>query len=131
MTNAEFKAKWLEALRSGEFKQTTGTLRAGDSYCCLGVACEVARREGLVKAEWVKGTPVNPYINQDTFYFDEASGALPPSVSGYLTNEDDPVTKVTASDDDCEYSGRTLSALNDSGMTFLEIADIIEKDINV
>lgn len=41
---AEMKADWIAALRSGEFRQTTGTLRQrspeGDSHCCLGVlAC--------------------------------------------------------------------------------------------
>src|SRR5436309_3328868 len=38
---------WLEALRSGEYKQGEGALKRLDSYscsivhCCLGVACEV------------------------------------------------------------------------------------------
>lgn len=37
--------KWVEALRSGEYEQGRGRLRvtdnAGDSFCCLGVACEI------------------------------------------------------------------------------------------
>jgi len=46
MTTAQNKAnfeKWLTALRSGEFAQTDGRLMdvESDSYCCLGVACEV------------------------------------------------------------------------------------------
>jgi hypothetical protein len=40
----EFKEKWITALRSGEYKQ--GNLqfynRSNNSYCCLGVAAEVA-----------------------------------------------------------------------------------------
>lgn len=36
----EFKL-WLKALRSGNFKQTTGCLQDDSGYCCLGVACEV------------------------------------------------------------------------------------------
>lgn len=40
--NPEIKAKWLEALRSGNYKQGTGRLRKADnSYCCLGVLCDV------------------------------------------------------------------------------------------
>ena len=35
--------RWVEALRSGEYKQGTGRLRSGDEYCCLGVACDVYR----------------------------------------------------------------------------------------
>lgn len=43
---AEEKRLWLEALRSGKYKQTKGTLGRKNldgsaSYCCLGVACEV------------------------------------------------------------------------------------------
>jgi len=40
----KFKAKWVEALRSGDYKQATHQLYSitGDSYCCLGVACRVA-----------------------------------------------------------------------------------------
>lgn len=35
--------KWLQALESGEWKQTTGSLRGPDdcSFCCLGVAAEL------------------------------------------------------------------------------------------
>lgn len=36
------KLKWIAALRSGAYKQGKGRLRRGDSYCCLGVLCEVA-----------------------------------------------------------------------------------------
>lgn len=33
--------KWVAALRSGEFKQTTGTLQNEDGYCCLGVLADL------------------------------------------------------------------------------------------
>lgn len=37
-----FKKKWVEALRSGKYKQGLGQLRYGrgnnERYCCLGVA---------------------------------------------------------------------------------------------
>ena len=32
---------WLDALRSGDYKQTISTLRYEDKFCCLGVACDV------------------------------------------------------------------------------------------
>lgn len=40
----------VDALRSGEFQQGVGVLRNPDigRYCCLGVATEVALRNGLV-----------------------------------------------------------------------------------
>ena len=33
--------EWVEALRSGEYKQGGGKLRNGDKFCCLGVACDL------------------------------------------------------------------------------------------
>lgn len=39
----ELKKKWVEALRSGRYKQGTEMLRSlDDEFCCLGVLCEVA-----------------------------------------------------------------------------------------
>jgi hypothetical protein len=37
----------VDALRSGEYEQGRSYLRQDDSFCCLGVACEVARKNGL------------------------------------------------------------------------------------
>ena len=43
--NQELKAKWVAALRSGEYKQGQGAMRpTPDTYCCLAVlrdACDV------------------------------------------------------------------------------------------
>lgn len=41
--DAELKAKWTTALRSGAFTQGEGMLHnpKEDSYCCLGVLCKV------------------------------------------------------------------------------------------
>ncbi len=47
MVNKERVWLWIEALRSGKFEQARDTLREGNKYCCLGVACEVAIRNGL------------------------------------------------------------------------------------
>ncbi len=41
------KGKWLIALRSGKYKQGSGRLRSrDDTYCCLGVLCDVAIESG-------------------------------------------------------------------------------------
>lgn len=40
---AKTKAKWLKALRSGDYQQAQNTLFDGKGYCCLGVlqkACD-------------------------------------------------------------------------------------------
>ncbi|NCX55979.1 MAG: hypothetical protein EBW87_02120 [Burkholderiaceae bacterium] len=33
--------KWIQALRSGEYKQATNYLQTDYGYCCVGVACKV------------------------------------------------------------------------------------------
>lgn len=38
---------WVEALRSGEYEQGTQTLEKEGKYCCLGVLCKVAQKEGI------------------------------------------------------------------------------------
>lgn len=43
--DAELKAKWVAALRSGKYKQATGTLNdCGGGYCCLGVLLDISGR---------------------------------------------------------------------------------------
>lgn len=54
-TEAEIKAHreaWLKDLESGEYPQGKGALvvtgqDGSKSYCCMGVACETARKSGL------------------------------------------------------------------------------------
>lgn len=47
MSNVDNVMKWIEALESGEFKQTIGQLESNGGYCCLGVAVVVAQRAGV------------------------------------------------------------------------------------
>ena len=47
--NANAK-KWVQALRSGKYKQAHGTLGKEDgSRCCLGVLCDLAVEAGVIK----------------------------------------------------------------------------------
>ena len=43
--NADIKQRWVEALRSGQYKQGSGCLRTNNAYCCLGVLCELHRQD--------------------------------------------------------------------------------------
>jgi hypothetical protein len=112
----EVKAKWLEALRSGDYKQGKDGLRKNDdTFCCLGVLCDVYRKEtgdGL----WV------PYgVAHHAF---AVGGIRHPS---YLP------TKVSAwaglNDIDPEGPDMPLSAYNDKGEPFEEIAKMIEEEL--
>lgn len=50
----EIKTLWVNALRSGKYKQGKHKLRGDDSFCCFGVLCDVG-----LKGMWAK----------DIFYF--------------------------------------------------------------
>lgn len=47
----KLKGLWLDALRSGDYRQTQNTLKDNDGYCCLGVLCHVAAEAGLLPAD--------------------------------------------------------------------------------
>ena len=67
----EVKAAWLEALRSGQYTQGEGALRAGDRYCCLGVLCDVYRKDVGV-GEWKaheKEINTSFIAGQESFFF--------------------------------------------------------------
>lgn len=102
--------KWVEALRSGKYKQGQGYLRFNDKFCCLGVACDVAIENGLC----VKVDSANKQI-----YYGGEVGILPQIVSDWLG------MRVRTS----EFDGlNQLTVENDNGSTFSEIADLIESE---
>ena len=109
MMKAEEKAKWVAALRSGKFKQAQGILfdSKGGSYCCVGVYAEVV--EGF-----------------------EANGkdyCFPQIIAKY------PGGKLCSWKIMLEVAGvpieeaKTLTTMNDTGSSFEEIADYIEKNL--
>ena len=55
----EIKKQWVQALRSGEYKQGRGQLKQGATFCCLGVLCDLAVQSGelgSLGARWL-GSP--------------------------------------------------------------------------
>ena len=88
--------KWAEALESGEFNQAKSQLRDSNGYCCLGVACEVFRRE-TGKGVWIESVRVFKLkllcgegelvqSRRWTFMLDGEVfvGGLPPEVTSWL-----------------------------------------------
>ena len=51
MVIGQRQQNWINALRSGEYKQGTERLQNGGLYCCLGVACKVAEKD-MVKVKY-------------------------------------------------------------------------------
>lgn len=115
--------KWVAALRSGEYKQRKFYLaspgpfvESGLQYCCLGVLCEIAIKEG-VKLNRVETTIISPVAygaNEETKY-------LPSEVKDWAM-----MWNTSGALKDGSY--RDLAALNDEGFSFEQIADAIEKN---
>lgn len=108
--NQEIKQKWLEALRSGRYKQGTGVLRrVKEEYCCLGVLCDVVSPVGWDR-EMLNS---HYYYSYDSEY---ETTDLPPALK----------TLVCITEDDAAH----LISMNDSkGYTFDQIADWIEANL--
>jgi hypothetical protein len=108
----ELKAKWVKALRSGEYKQARAALIDGDgmggrSFCCLGVLCDVLGTQwDLEAAEGV---------------YDGMQVRAP--CGWYLSRE---MLEAVALD---ENTQRTLAKMNDNGGTFAIIAEHIERNL--
>lgn len=112
--NAEVKIKWLAALRSGEYKQGTGTLRrSDDTYCCLGVLCDIHSKE--TQQPWVKDSA--------SFYdYMGFSAGLCDTVKTWAELNYHNPTII-----DSKERAHSLAGLNDQGGTFKEIANLIEE----
>jgi len=95
--------RWVAALRSGEYTQTTGRLRNGDAFCCLGVACDL-----FDSSQWTR----------DYDYEFDRYG-VPDSVRDSLGLRDN-----AGANDNCA----SLAYHNDTGSSFADIADIIESE---
>lgn len=122
--NPEVKAKWVAALRSGRYEQDTNWLHpAGGGYCCLGVLCEVAVKEGVIP-------PPTLIEGESAWDYDEvASSYPPPRVLDWAG-----LTQITTVDYGVTNEGFThteeLTVLNDDDMlTFEQIADAIEASL--
>lgn len=99
------RRRWVEALRSGKYKQAKHVLRNGDNgMCCLGVLAEIAG------CDWKRG---------DGWFADGEGQTAPKRAKAFVgLRENNGGWK----DDQC------LSDQNDRGKTFSEIADIIESE---
>jgi len=107
--------KWVKALRSGEYSQGEGQLvDSRDNFCCLGVLCNLAPTK---IGTWLE----HPYggwaFGTKEAFFDSH---LPKSVMKWSG----------MNSDHGRLPCRLISLMNhnDRGMSFSEIADLIEKN---
>lgn len=107
--DAQLKAKWVEALRSGKYEQAQRCLREApygkepERFCCLGVLATIQN------AEWQDETPL---LNGYRISHDEGAW-LEERAAGGLSL----------------HSQKELARMNDSDVPFERIADHIEKNL--
>ena len=101
--------KLVNALRSGKYHQTTKCLTDGKGkFCCLGVACQIAIKNGIK-------------IKREGICYDGTSSILPKRVRNWFGfHKNDPVCS------DVLGQTKTLVERNDGGESFRQIADAIE-----
>ena len=111
----EIAEKWVAALRSGEYKQTSGVLANAErtAHCCLGVLCEIAVKDGV-------GLQVLHPDGASYTSFDGEDAHLPPRV-------DDWADLYSAAPVTLRQSIVGLIHMNDNGGSFEDIADAIEE----
>jgi len=116
--NKEVAKLWVDALRSGEYKQGTGKLARRGEFCCLGVLCELAIKNGI-------DLKVGKYGHwDDIITYNGADISLPDVVKEWAGMNS---TSGVYGD----QSGEHLSDQNDRGKSFLQIADLIEEKVEV
>jgi len=119
--------EWITALRSGKYKQGCGLLRTrDDKYCCLGVLLQLEGKEFckyddggyFVQTDYDGDSTGSSYVGEEIITLDYP-GILP--VTPTLTNQQG----VEVSTGMYE-----LASLNDCGVPFDVIADVIEYCFN-
>jgi hypothetical protein len=113
------KKLWLEALRSGQYKQTKERLTNGKGFCCLGVLCNI---HALEKGRrWDRTQEDGIFYGRYECDGSPADEALPEDVMRWAgLKEHNP--SIGAGMD-------TLADYNDSGKRFPAIANLIEKHL--
>jgi hypothetical protein len=117
--NAEIAQKWVEALTSGEYKQTRRALKSIEGFCCLGVLCEIYKKE-TGGGQWV-GNHFQLY-NENLDLISSTASILPQKVADWAGMG----TRFGSCGDN-----DTLVALNDMGKSFETIAEVIKKNVEV
>lgn len=121
--NTAIAGRWVAALRSGKYQQGLNLLKqqhdsGKDSFCCLGVLCELYLEDH-------PGSPFAPELRPDIDRPTSTSGAA------YSYGEDDHELPPAAIREWAELRPHSCDALaeqNDNGTSFEELANLIERE---
>ena len=116
----EFTKEWLTALRSGEYKQTSGSLYniQDQGYCCIGVAARIKYPLHYLKNKNNKYAGVlqgnKKSIHSDTKY---KLSKIPQELQGSV--------------DESQLVQQLVDLNDDEGYSFEEIAEWIENNVEL
>ena len=116
MNNKQRKVdrQWIEALRSGNYRQGDNSLRRNDAYCCHGVLLDVVDSDGWhpPAREGGRASHVHGRIRNDA---DNAWADLMPDLAWF--------ERTTGLSEEVAFS---LAEMNDRGVPFEDIAGTVE-----
>lgn len=141
--NPEIKDRWVRALRSGDYNQTSFRLSDENGDCCLGVLCKIAEQDQVVFASVSSGDSSYGVTYHSKIDADDRDNAVPPTaVASWAGLSDanpyvdipvsmfDPDGAPIAVTSDGNTARTSLADLNDTyKFTFDQIADIIEANL--
>lgn len=136
----ELLHKWIRVLRSEKYMQTRHVLYNGEGYCCLGVADKVCFGATFTgESDWDDEGNV---VETDMFNDDLGYGETLPEIRAEKLGLDRSITVYDKNNmekfavkegvnipQSTMYEGSremVLTALNDTGFTFAQIADFLE-----
>lgn len=121
--DAKIKQLWIDALRSGDYKQTRGALHKEDGFCCLGVLCDLHRKANPRKG-WQNADKDSDNYPFNFYEYLGADTSLPMPVMKWAgLDAASPMVQYGLS------KFTLLSTMNDSGATFTDIANVIEEHL--
>lgn len=118
----EVREKWVKALRSGDYPQTRSTLRDDIGFCCLGVLCDIAMKEGIIPKTELRRYR---YTDGKTYVMYGNVGEMN---SSYLPYSVAQWAGLCNNNGAFGANNTSLARLNDEGKTFKEISDVIESN---
>lgn len=136
--NPDIRTLWLEALRSGRYLQGQNLLcyvpdfeepDVDRQYCCLGVLCDLAVQAAVIpQPKLVNESESSPHRGA-RLVFENETERLPQAVMEWaqLPHQLPDVTCYDHYDEQPFELG--LAELNDSGRSFLTLADYIEESL--
>jgi len=106
---------WIDALESGKYRQTQGQLRDSHydrgghvrhSFCCLGVLCDLARKDGGPK--WDSHT-TEWYDELENQVFSPVDGELPLDMRQFMGMSAAHETRLISMNDDGKASFKEIA----------------------